>query len=91
MSHLTLQLDGAELSSDQVDGNDAGWWSDDNLITVRGRTRTMSVRLPRRKPRVILERHGGNRGQLIIGGYTTITVAVRGSLTVLEELRRRVL
>jgi len=92
MSHMTITLDdGARLPNHKVDDDTPGWWIDGNTVTTRTDMTTAVYRLPKGRPRVVMQRLGNRRSQLIIGGYTTTTVAVNGPADTIRKLREAVL
>lgn len=68
-----------------------GFWIDDNVIHVRTRAATSTYRLPRRKPRVTIQRIGAGSEQLVIGGFATTLVTVTGPSETVHQLREAVL
>lgn len=92
MSHTTITLDdGGRLAKHQLDSDEPGWWVDANTVSVRTEHSLSVYRLPKGRPRVVLHRLGGRRAQLIIGGFTTTTVAVNGPTETIRKLREAVL
>lgn len=87
---ITLD-DGGRLAKHQVDSEAPGWWIDDHVVSVRTEHSVSVFRLPKGRPRVVLHRLGNRRSQLIIGGFTTTTVAVNGPTATIEKLREAVL
>lgn len=63
----------------------------ENRVTVwRGKT-TSHFTLPRRRPRISVHEFEKGRGQLVIGGFSSITVSVVGPLETVRRLRDAVL
>lgn len=89
MSYTTIVLDGREIDPDTEYA--AGWWIDDNTVTVRTEHSLSVYRLPKGRARVTVTRLGGDKSQLIIGGFTTITVSVIGPFDAINRLRKAVL
>lgn len=74
------------------DGPTPGWWYEGNRITtVDAFGGTTVVKLPRGRPRVSMFVLGSGRAQLVIGGFTTTTVAVTGPVEAIQALREEVL
>lgn len=68
-----------------------GWSHDANVVTVTGEHSTSVFRLPKGRSRVTLHRLGRGRGQLVIGGFKTVTVVVNGRYADVEKLMKEVL
>lgn len=58
----------------------------ENLIIQERDGHTSYITLPVKCRRIVLYRYGNGRGQLWLGGFKAMTVAVNGKYTVLESL-----
>jgi hypothetical protein len=76
---LTINLDGADYTIDE------------NRVTVRTGRVTSHYTLPRRRPRISIHEFEKGRGQLLIGGFTSVAVSVNGPLDAIRRLRDAVL
>lgn len=87
MSYGTITLaSGEELFGGGIDAGDSGWWIDGNVVTVRDEHGLTVWRLPRGRAKLSLRRLGKSRGQLIVAGFTKVTVVVNGPYRALEKL-----
>lgn len=84
MTAYRIELDGKPVDAD---GDEPGWWRDDNVVTVRSDLSVATYRLPARKPRVSLQRLGKGRSRLLLGGFTTTSVTIDGPTAEIEALR----
>lgn len=74
-----------------IDLTETDYTVDENRITVtRGKT-TSHYTLPRRRPRITVHEFDKGRGQLLVGGFSSIAVSVVGPLEVVRRLRDAVL
>lgn len=64
--------------------------TENRIVQERDKT-TATYTLPRGARRVVVYDNGGGRGQLMIGGFTSITVSVKGDMAILNRLREAVL
>lgn len=71
--------------------NPAEYRIDENQITLRRDRVTTHYRLPRGRPVISVHRFADNRGQLNIGGFSSLTVTVVGPLEIVNQLRDAVL
>lgn len=89
---MTINLDdGGRLAKHQIDSDEPGWWVDEHVVSVRTEHSVSVFRLPKGRPRVVMSRLGNRRAQLIVGGFTTTTVAVNGPVETIKKLREAVL
>ena len=63
----------------------------ENTVTIRGEHSTTTYRLPRKRPRVTVERVGRATSRLVIGSFDRVSVTVTGPSTTIERLRESVL
>lgn len=91
VSHTTITLDDDGLVDAELAGDQPGWWIDGNVVSIQTEHTLARYRLPKGRPRVSIHMIGKGRAQLIIGGFTTTTVAVNGPIDTIRKLREEVL
>lgn len=88
MSTPIIRLDQREPV--KPDSDRPGWWIDHNVVTTRTDNSTTSLRLPRRKPRITVQRLGNGRSSLTLGGFNSTTIQVVGPTDAIDKLREEV-
>lgn len=87
---MNIVLDGPELA-DPNNELGSGWWLDANRVTVRTDMSLSVFTLPKRSPRIIIQRLGRGRSQLVVGGWTRTAITVTGPEDAINRLREGVL
>lgn len=68
-----------------------GWQIDEHRVTIWTGTTVSLYALPRRSPRIVLERLTHGRSRLIVGGFTRRAISVTGPTEAINRLREAVL